>query len=821
MAPLLKIVRSWLKQEGQLLPREGKSLLVAGLALLLLLPLGAIELRRRSLAIEEAQHTVRLQKLETVIAALSGTERTARDWGRWDNTYSYVAGRNPGFLAKEVASSALFSRGAVIAVFDRNGQTLLSFSNRTRKHPGIGVHPSLLKCAQDNLVGLNSLDDSIWLACRDQDGSYLLGVLTQLSNDESTAPTNGALVIFEPLQRTEYGPHLKGSLAALANDLRLQAGSDQEPTKASSPQATGNQLIPGPHTIYGSGRSILALRPESSLSGLMHGLLEDGLLLLAVLTPFLLARATVMLERRRQLLLQLRAERRSIRRVRRVCQQLDDVLERVGMTKQTMQPADRVMAKLLGNRDQSEIGLADSEAIEGRLEELARRFQRFLDGAKSLALIDGLTQLPNRRYFNEQLELETSRHCEQATSLAILFMDIDRFKDINDAYGHGFGDACLAVVARNLQEVIEKDDFLARYSSDEFAILIDLASWQHPDQQSIDDGLRDLAYRIGNQFEQPRQVEDIQIDINLSIGITVLDPGKIDKETALRNCDLALAEAKRNKHSRVSVFALSDNSATSADYDLYADLLLAIREHQLTVVFQPIVDKNLQLYAVEALARWQHPLQGWINPELFIALAERYRKINILGDELLRIALQGYAKILDGASQSVRLSVNISPSQLQDPSLSNRIEQQLSLAGFDARLLTIELTEQGIIEASATVLNNIKALRSQGIRLSLDDFGTGYSSLNLLNSLQPDEVKIDRSFVEAMDQDNYARQIVMLVSQMAPSMGLQLVAEGVGNGQCFELLQRHGIRHFQGFLFSPGVAPAEIRLSYSPLKPAS
>lgn len=796
------------------MPREARSLAVAGLALLLLLPLGTLELRRRNLEIQASQRTARLEKLETVFAALSGTERFANDWSRWDNIYRYVAGQNPGFLSKEVASSTVFDGGAVIAVFDRQGKTLFSNRSRDSRHQ-LNSKPdqALVTCASDNLAGLHHLSDSIWLGCRDQEGRYHLGVLTQISNDDSTAPANGALVIFEPLLHSDYGPHLKAALASLIPDFQLRPDTAKLSSIGSSASAAA-EVIPGPRPLRGPAGQILVLRRESSLPGLGRGLLGDLMLLLALLLPVLLVRAAVMLERRRHTLLQLRGERRSIGRVRQFCQQLDRLLDRVGLRATTLQPEDEVLAKLLGERQRLENAVVNPEAMESRLEELARRFQRFLNGARSLALIDGLTQLPNRRYFGEQLELEASRHQLAGTSLAILFVDIDKFKDINDTYGHEIGDASLAMVARNLREQIGQHDFLARYGGDEFAILINLETWQHLEPASINQSLQQLAHQIARQFEQPSQVEDIWIEISLSIGISVLDPNKLNKNLALRQCDQAMTEAKRNKYNRISIFSLSDPSTGSTDYELYNDLLQAIRNHSLSVVFQPIVDENFQLYAVEALARWHHPQLGWINPEMFVGVAERYRQINLLGEELLSLALEGYVSIIENLNSNIRLSVNISPSKLQDPNLAKRVQIQLQKAGVLATSLTIELTEQAIIEASPTVNRNIESLRQQGVRLSLDDFGTGYSSLNLLNSLQPDEVKIDRSFVEAMSRDSHARQIVTLISQMAPSMGFELVAEGVSNSQSFELLHRYGIRHFQGFLFSPGVSAAEIRSCY-------
>jgi len=574
--------------------------------------------------------------------------------------------------------------------------------------------------------------------------------------------------------------------------------------------------LPSSMRLHGpDGRSI-GLRTQSSLPSLLASLRDDLVVLLAVLLPLLLIRMQLTLVHRRQRLRTLHRERQASEQIRLIFQQLD------GLLGPTLKPDDPLpsepqMRERQVSRDPNpHKAVAHPLALERRLDAFARRFQHFLDGAYNLALQDQLTQLPNRRFFLEQLALEVQRHKQTHQTIALLFVDIDRFKEINDSFGHSVGDLALVLVARRLRQLIGLHDFVARYGGDEFVILHHLENAAPADLESQHIASLRFAERVAAAFEGPMELGDFAIELNLSLGITLLRPDLPRPETAMQQCDLAMLRAKQNKHSRIAIFDLDRADPRDSDYELYTDLQRAIRDHQLTVLFQPIVDHRGLPQAVEALARWQHPRRGLVPPEHFLNLAERHRQILSLSEALLRQALIGYGDIRMAVECPLSLSFNITPTQLEDPSLVGRIMGQLDLHRIAPAQLTLELTERGILEGSAVVQDNLRQLRLQGMRLSLDDFGTGYSSLSLLGQLQPDEVKIDRCFVMAMQTDPYALQIITLLCRMAPALGFQLVAEGVEDQGSFERLQELGITLFQGYWFSRPLACGAVD-AFSPL----
>jgi len=234
-----------------------------------------------------------------------------------------------------------------------------------------------------------------------------------------------------------------------------------------------------------------------------------------------------------------------------------------------------------------------------------------------------------------------------------------------------------------------------------------------------------------------------------------------------------------------------------------------------------VVDADGQAWAVEALARWSHPLQGAISPEHFLDLAERFRQMPLLGEALLERSIEGFLQLPSDQGR-LQLNLNLSPTQLSNPDLAEQIRRALDRHGMAPQQLTLELTETAVLETTPTVRANLEALRRLGMRLSIDDFGTGYSSLNLLQTLRPDEVKIDQTFISAMTVDPHARRIVALLAGMAPLMGVEIVAEGVETRACFQALQELGVKRFQGFLFSRSLPPDRFRgLSFPPASKAS
>jgi EAL domain-containing protein (putative c-di-GMP-specific phosphodiesterase class I) len=365
-------------------------------------------------------------------------------------------------------------------------------------------------------------------------------------------------------------------------------------------------------------------------------------------------------------------------------------------------------------------------------------------------------------------------------------------------------------VASRLRQLIDRHDFLARHGGDEFVILHVLAAEAPQAQAEARAASLRFAERIAAAFDGPLQLDSLAINLSLSLGITLLQPEPADPEVAIQQCVRAMGEAKRNKHTRIAIFDLDRNDPRNGDYNLYSSLCQAIRDHQLSVLFQPIVNGAGELHGVEALARWCHAERGWISPELFVSLAERHRQMPRLSEELLCQALLSFRDIDPSIAADLALSINLSPSELEDPSLVPRILEQLEQHRHPAARLTLEITERGILEPSAVVSANLIRLREHGIRLALDDFGTGNSSLSLLSQLRPDEVKIDRSFVAAIGHDVYALQIITLLGRMAPALGFQLVAEGVEDEATLQRLQGLGIDRFQGFWFSRPAAAAVL-----------
>jgi diguanylate cyclase (GGDEF)-like protein len=439
--------------------------------------------------------------------------------------------------------------------------------------------------------------------------------------------------------------------------------------------------------------------------------------------------------------------------------------------------------------------------------------------APALSQIDSLTGLPNRPNFLKQIDLAAARGRRSGKPFAVLFLDIDQFRSLNDTYGHATGDRVLIAVAERLRHTLRQGDGLARYGDDEFAVLMDLAGIEKADEEVLKAHAYQFASRLASQFRRALDLGNTSLDVGVSVGVSVVQPETTDARAILRQLDGAILQAKAQRHERVAVFDLNTHADTSLDdYQLFSDLKEAMRQGGLTMAFQPLVSGDGQWRSLEALARWQHPSHGFIPPDRFIAVAERYRLMRELGDQIFALSLQGFSAIRTALNMpELRLSANISPSQLSDPELHDRLATMRSQAGIPAQLITLEITEASILERNPATEANLEQFRRQGYRLALDDFGTGYSSLSLLSTLRPDEIKIDKSFVMGLGSDAMAGQIVAVVAGLARQMNLQLVAEGVENAEVLAALQAHGIGLFQGYHFHrPQPAEALIASAGTP-----
>jgi diguanylate cyclase (GGDEF)-like protein len=440
-----------------------------------------------------------------------------------------------------------------------------------------------------------------------------------------------------------------------------------------------------------------------------------------------------------------------------------------------------------------------------------RQQQQLRASAQALSQRDPLTGPPNRPHFLQEIDRAAERARSSRRPFAVLFVDIDQFRSLNDTYGHATGDRVLIAVAERLRHTVRLGDGLARYGDDEFAVLMDL-SGIGDGEELLRTHAHQFASRLVAQFRPALDLGDTSLDVGVSVGVSVMRPEATDAASILRQLDGAIRQAKAQRHERVAVFDLTaSGDASLDDYQLFSDLKEAMRQGALTMAFQPLVRGDGQWWSLEALARWQHPTRGFVPPDRFIAVAERYRLMGELGDQIFSLSLQGFQAIRQALRlPGLRLSANISPSQLSDPELHQRLAAMLAEAGVPPQLITLEITEVSILERNPATEANLEQFRRQGYRLALDDFGTGYSSLSLLSTLRPDEIKIDKSFVMALGSDAMAEQIVAVISSMASHMDLQLVAEGVEDAATLGALQQLGIPLFQGYHFQRPLLPEAL-----------
>ena len=762
------------------------------------------------------RHESRLRESSAVLTAtLAALQRTTNDWAHWDDLYRFMQYENPRFVEANLATTSLFDEGGVMLLFRPGGQRLLSYGQGGRD---LSSHGPLADCVRPYLSGLVSLASNLHLVCRGGDGALYLGVASPISDSIGQAPSRGALVLLEPMVKANYGQAFNDPMLWLMRRMRMtQLVQGPPPSGSAAPIASAAEAIE-PLALArplhaASGNPVVVLQ-EPWPPGLTSELLWDLLLGLGLLAALAGVRAGVLVERRSQRLLLRRAEQGSNRRIRRTGQELERLLDRMGPGGTGPARAEAALGRLLesGVLPPGEPKPFGGLPIEAKLTWLADGLQQFLERARSLALLDPLTQLPNRRFFIEQVQVQLAGCEQRGERFAILFVDVDKFKEINDAYGHALGDAALVLVAETLQSLTEDRDFLGRYGGDEFAILRDLNSAAIQDDAAIKADLLAYATRLLAPFESKVDLEGIAVEISVSVGISLLDSRSSDLKTAMRRSDIAMYRAKQNPGGRVAIFDPDDDATDLDDYRLYGDLMQALRDSSFEIVFQPIVDRHGSVVAVEALARWCHPRLGQVSPELFLDLAERYRQTYSIAYALLALTLRNFQS-LHLEHPQIRLALNLSPSKLGDPLLVEKLDELLANHEIPADLITIELTERSVLHPNPLVSANLAKLREKGMAISLDDFGTGFSSLSLLNTLRPDEVKIDKGFVMAMHQDPYALEIVNLVAAMAPRMNLKVVAEGVENGAVLERLQHLEIAYFQGFHFSLPLPAAQLRRS--------
>ena len=419
------------------------------------------------------------------------------------------------------------------------------------------------------------------------------------------------------------------------------------------------------------------------------------------------------------------------------------------------------------------------------------------DQLRHRAFHDELTGLANRALFEDRLTHALARARRHDGRVAVLFFDLDDFKPVNDALGHAAGDTLLKEVARRLAQCLRASDTGARVGGDEFAVLLE--------DPTLPDDIDEVTDRLLEAIGRPLVVHERELFPSASIGVALDDGGTATATDLLRDADVAMYAAKRSGKGRVARFEPTMRTVAVDRLHLRADLERAVERDELTLLYQPIVQLDSgAVVSVEALARWQHPLRGVLEPVTFIPLAEESGLIVPIGRHLLRRACLEAAGWRDAAGRpsEVSVSVNLSARQLHHPDLVADVRAALAETGLPPTRLLLEVTENVLIDDAPLAVAQLEELRGLGVRIALDDFGTGYSSLSYVRRFPLDELKIDRSFVDRIAHADGDSALVCTIATLAEQLGLRLVAEGIEREEQAAALKTLQCELGQGFLFA-------------------
>jgi diguanylate cyclase (GGDEF)-like protein len=455
---------------------------------------------------------------------------------------------------------------------------------------------------------------------------------------------------------------------------------------------------------------------------------------------------------------------------------------------------------------------------------ILRRYERVLRAQETQRLADeeriryqayhdGLTGLPNRTSFAEQLERAVRRARRTGWTLGVMFLDLDRFKVINDSLGHDAGDQLLRVAATRIQRCVRESDLLFRMGGDEFAVLLE--NVRGPEESAA------VAQRILEAFAEPVHLQDHEITVTTSLGIALYPKDDSTGERLVKSADTAMYRAKELGRNRYEFFTPEMNHRVESQLMLEGALQRALKAREFVLYYQPRVSNaTRQVVGVEALLRWRHPERGLVSPLEFIPLLEETGLIVPVGTWVLETACRQAREWHDRGLQ-LAMSVNISARQFRSDLLVATVAEALRSSGLPPRFLEVELTESLLVDNAENALNVMSRLKALGVMVSIDDFGTGYSSLGYLRRFPIDLLKVDRTFIQDLASNPKDAAIVDAISALAKSLGIGLVAEGVEDAHQAEFMRARYCTELQGFLFSRPLPAEELPGAIARIQPGS
>lgn len=447
-------------------------------------------------------------------------------------------------------------------------------------------------------------------------------------------------------------------------------------------------------------------------------------------------------------------------------------------------------------------GFVEIYKMKQRLIQQAEELKQKNHIIEYMAYHDGLTELPNRRLFQEQLNMKLNQAMKQKHSLGILYLDLDRFKYVNDSLGHTAGDKLLQEVSKRLTTSVRENDFVARMGGDEFVIIL-----SETDREMA----LELANTILTAFKSPFLIDQYELFLTTCIGLSIFPYDGEDATSLIKNADAALYRAKEQGKNTYNVYHSGMNIQSYRSFLMQNDLRKAIENNEFMLVYQPIVNiESGLIMRTEALLRWNHPNWGTISPLEFIPLAEETGQIIDIGYWVMKQVCEQLNTWIAKGLTPVPVGINLSPIQFLQKNLVSSITELLNETSIDPRLLEIEITESTMITNDDTTSHALKQLRSMGIKVNLDDFGTGYSSINYLRRFPFDTIKIDKSFIRNVSvNEKDAIALIELLATLAKNMNMSVIFEGVETEEQLDILRRYPGQDYQGYYFSPPVSGTE------------
>ncbi len=465
----------------------------------------------------------------------------------------------------------------------------------------------------------------------------------------------------------------------------------------------------------------------------------------------------------------------------------------------TGKPALRTGARLRPTREASDKRIRELEILVSQLQEANEKLVAAKLAVSHLAHHDFLTNLPNRSQLMERLTHAIAIASRHERRLAVIFMDLDRFKTINDSLGHSMGDRLLQSVSQRLRHSVRTSDTVCRQGGDEFVIL--LSQIEH------DEDAAKIARKILAALSTPHEIGDTALYVGCSLGISVYPADGADADTLLRHADTAMYFAKHHGRNQYQFFRQEMNRHAMERQFIENNLRHALDCGQFVLHYQPKIDlAGGTISGVEALIRWHHPQRGLVAPKQFISIAEDCGLIVAIDDWVLLQACRQARRWLEDGLSFGRIAVNLSPMEFHRDDIVTRIRRALDTAGLDGRHLEIELTEGVFLKDTNSAVAMLHQLRAIGLRIAIDDFGTGYSSLGYLRRLPVDVLKIDQSFLHNISKDPEAAPILKAVIDIGVALQQRVIAEGVETEEQYLYLRRNRCMEGQGFFFSRPVA---------------